>query len=73
MSTSQIINEATTKKLFNFKNVYEFTSHYQASFGKVIGPLTNKSSYICKSTEMYFQVTILMTMGTDYSALVLAI
>ncbi len=32
MSTSRIIYEATTKKLFYFKNVHEYTSHYQAFF-----------------------------------------
>ena len=73
MSTSRIIYEATTKKLSDFKNVHEYTSHYQASFDNVVGILTDTSSYTRQSTKMYFQVTILMNIGTEYSALVSAI
>ena len=73
MSTSRIIYEATTKKLFDFKNVHECTSHYQASFDKVVGLLTDTSSYTRQSTEMYFQATMLMNIGTEYLALVSAI
>lgn len=73
MSTSRIIYEATTKKLSDFKNVHEYTSHYQASFDKVASLLNDNSSYTRKSTEMYFQATMLMNIGTDYSALVSAI
>ena len=73
MSTSRIIYEATTKKLSDFKNVHEYTSHYQASFDKVVSLLTDTSSYTLQSTEMYFQATMLMNIGTEYSALVSAI
>ncbi len=45
MSTSRIIYEATTEKLSDFKNVHEYTSHYQASFNKVVGLLTDTSFY----------------------------
>ena len=39
----------------------------------VVGILTDTSSYTCQSTEMYFQATMLMNIGTKYSALVSAI
>lgn len=45
MSTSRIIYEATTKKPSDFKNVHKYTSHHQAAFDKVVGLLTNTSSY----------------------------
>ena len=73
MSTSRIIYEATNKKLSNFKNVHEYTSHYQAAFNKVVGLLTDISSYTRQSTEMFFQATMLMNIGTDNSTLVSAI
>ena len=73
MSTSRLIHDATTKKLSDFKNVHEYTSHYQASFDKVSSLLTETSAYIRKSTETYFQATMLMNIGADYSALVSAI
>ena len=70
MSTSRLIHEAITKKFSDFKNVHKYTSHYQAFFDKVSSLLTKTSSYTQKSTETYFQATILMNIGTDYSALV---
>lgn len=73
MSISQIIYKTTTKKLFDFKNVHKYLSHYQALFDKVTGSLTNKSSYTRKSTEIYFQATILRNIGIDYSTLIFAI
>ncbi len=73
ISTSRIIHEATIKKLSNFKNVHEYTSQYQASFENIVGLLTDTSSYTRQSTEMYFQSTILMNIGTEYLALVSAI
>lgn len=69
MSTSRVIYEATTKKLFHFKDVHQYTSNYQAAFDKVIGLLSNTSSYTRQSTEMYFQATMLMNIATEYSAL----
>ena len=73
ISTSRIIYEATTKKLSDFKNVHEYTSYYQASFDKVVGLLKDTSSYTRQSTKMYFQATMLINIGTEYSALVSAI
>lgn len=46
MSTSRNIYKATTKKLSDFKNVHEYTSHYQASFDKVSSLLIKTSSYM---------------------------
>lgn len=65
MSTSRIIHDNTTKKLSDFKNVHKYTSHYQASFDKVISLLMETSSYTRKSTEMYFQATMLMNIGVE--------
>ena len=73
MSTSRLIYDATIKKLSDFKDVHEYTSSYQAGFDKVVGLLTDTSHYTCQSTEMYFQATMLMNMGTEYSTLVSAI
>ncbi len=73
MSTSRIIYEASTKNLSDFKNVHEYTSHYHSSFEKIVALLTDTSSYTRPSTEMYFQATILINIGTEYSALVSAI
>ncbi len=70
MSTSRIIYDITTKKLSDFKNVHKYTSHYQASFDKVVNLLTETSFYTRKSTKMYFQATMLMNIGLEYSALV---
>lgn len=72
MSTSRIFYEATTKKLSDFKDVHQYTSNYQAAFDKVVGLLSDTSSYTRQSTEMYFQATMLMNIGTEYSALVSA-
>lgn len=73
ISMSRLIYKITTKKLANFKNVHEYTSSYQTAFDKVVSLLTNSSYYTCKSIEMYFQVTMLMNIGTKYSAFVSAI
>lgn len=74
MSISHLIYDATTKKLSDFKSVFKYTSHYQATFDKVVGLLMDTYSYACKSTElMYFEVTMPMNIGTEYSALVSAI
>lgn len=73
MSISRLIYEATTKKLSEFKDVHEYTSSYQAAFDKVVGLLTETSHYTRKSTEMYFQATMLMNIGSECSALVSAI
>lgn len=54
ISTFCFICKATTKKLFDFKNVYEYTSHYQDFFDKVLSFLTNTLSYIQNSTKIYF-------------------
>lgn len=70
MSTPQIIYKAIAKKLSYFKNMHEYTNYYQTSFNRIIGLLTNKSSYTCKSTKIYFQATMLINIGTDYSVLV---
>ena len=73
MSTSWIIYDTTTKKLSDFKNMQEYISYYQAFFDKVVNLLTKTSSYTRKSTEMYFQATILMNIGIEYLALVSSI
>lgn len=73
MSISYLIYNATTKKLSDFKDVYEYTSSYKAAFNKVVGLLIDTSHYTRQSIEMYFQATMLMNIGTKYSALVLAI
>lgn len=73
MSTSRLIHHATTKKLSDFKDVHESTSSYQAAFDKVVGLLTDTPHYTWQSTEMYFQATMLINIGTEYSALVSAI
>ena len=73
ISTSRIIYEATIKKLSDFKNVHKYTSHYQTAFDKVVSLLTETSSYTQQNIEMYFQATMLMNIGADYSALVSAI
>lgn len=70
MSTSRLIHDATTKKLSDFKDVHESTSSYQAAFDKVVGLLADTPHYTRQSTEMYFQATMLMNIGTEYSALV---
>lgn len=64
MSTSRLIYDATTKKLADFKDIHKYTSGYQAAFDKLVGFLTDTSPYIRKSTEMYFQATMLMNIGT---------
>lgn len=73
MSTSYLIYDATNKKLSDFKSVHNYTSHYQAAFDKVVGLLTDTTSYIRKSTEIYSQATMLMNIGTEYSTLMSAI
>ena len=73
MSISRIIHKAITKKLFDFKNIHKYTSHYQASFDNITNLLNNNSSYICKSTEIYIQAIMLMNIETDYCVLVLTI
>lgn len=68
--TSRLIYDATSKKLSDFKDVREYISSYQSAFDKVVGPLSETSYYTRHSTEMYFQATMLMNIGSGYSALV---
>ncbi len=73
MSTSRIIYEATSHKLSDFKNVTEYTSSYQAAFDKIGSLLADSSPYTRASTEAYLQATMLMNIGSEYSALVSSI
>lgn len=73
MSISPIIYEAILRKLSEFKNVEKYTSSYQATFDKVANLLVETSLYTRSSTESYFQVTILMNIGSEYFTLVSAI
>lgn len=73
MSTSRIMYEATLRKLLEFKSVAEYTSSYQAAFDKVALLLADSSPYTRNSTEAYFQATMLMSIGSEYSALISAI
>lgn len=73
MSTSRIIYEATVKKLSEFKDVQEYTSSYQAAFDKVAGLLVETSPYSRSSVEAFFQATMLMDIGSEYSNLVSSI
>lgn len=73
MNIFYLIHETITKKLSDFKDLYEFISNYQVALDKVIGLLTAKSHYTQKNTEIYFKATILMNIGLKYSRLVFAI
>lgn len=73
MSTFQIIYKATSKKLSEFKEVKEYTSCYQAAFDKVADLLVKTSPYTCNSTKSYFQASMLMNIGSEYSILISAI
>lgn len=70
MSTSRIIHNAITNKLFEFKNVYKYASHYQAFFEKVLILFIETFFYTCKNTMIYFQAIISINIGMKYSALV---
>lgn len=70
ISISRVIHNATDKKLGDLKDMYKYTSSYQAAFNKVVGFMTKSSHYTRISTELYFQTTILLNIGTKYSALV---
>lgn len=73
MSTSEIIYEATLHKLSDFINVTKYTSSYQATFNKIGSLLTDSSLYTQASTEVYLQASMLMNIGSKYSALVSSI
>lgn len=73
MSTLRIIYEVSVKKLSEFKDVQEYTSSYQAAFDKVAGLLVETSPYTRSSIEAYFQATMLMNIGSEYSNLVSSI
>lgn len=66
ISISWIIYDATTKKLSDFKNMHKYTSHYQASFDKIVNFLIGTSSYICKNTKIYFQAIMLINIEVEY-------
>lgn len=57
----------------NFKNIYKYTSYYQATFNKVVCLLMDIFFYTCKSIEMYFQAMILINIGMEYFAFILTI
>lgn len=71
--TSRIIYEATVKKLSEFKGVLEYTSSYQAAFDKVAGLLLETFPYTRSSIKAYFQASMLMNIGSEYSNLVSSI
>lgn len=73
MSIFCFIHETTTKKLFDFKNVYKYMSHYPTSFDKVSSLFIETSVYTRKSTKTYFQAIMLMNIKAYYLALVSAI
>lgn len=65
--------KATSRKLSEFKSVIDYTSSYQAVFDKVASFLADSSSYTRSSIKAYFQATMLMNIGSNYSALVSSI
>lgn len=73
MSNLHLIYEATTKKLADFKDVYKYTSIYQAAFHKLVGFLTDSSQYTRKNIKMYFQAIMLINIRTKYTDLISAI
>lgn len=73
MSTSRLIHNIILKKLADFKDVFEYTSNYQAIFVKGSNLLTNSPYYTCKSRKIYFLITMLINIEIKYSALILAI
>lgn len=73
MSISCLIYKATTKKLLDFKDVHKYTNSYQGTFDKVVDLLTEKFHYTWKNTEIYFQATMLINIGSKYLVLMSAI
>lgn len=51
MSTSRLTHEATLKKLLNFKDIYGYTSSYQAIFDKIVGFLTKSLTILDKAAK----------------------
>lgn len=70
MYISRHIYEATTKELSDFKNIHKYTSYNQILFDKILNLLTETYSYIQKSIKTNFQDTMLINIGTNYSALI---
>lgn len=73
LSTSRIMFEVTSKTIADFKDVTEYTSSYQAGFDKVASLISETSPYTRESIEAYFQATMLMNIGSEYSTPVSAI
>lgn len=73
MSTFCLIYDITNKKFSDFKSVHIYISHYQVIFNEVIDLLMDTSSYICKNTEIYIQVIMLINIEMEYSTFISAI
>lgn len=73
MSILRIIYKAIVKKLLELKEVQKYTNSYQAAFDKVAGLLIETSFYTRSSIKAYFQVTMLINIGSKYSNLVSSI
>ncbi len=59
--------DATIRKLSELQDVIEFTSSYQAAFDTVASLISETSPYSRRSVEAYFQATMLMSSGSEYS------
>lgn len=73
MSTLRFMHKAIIKKLSDFKDIYKYTSSYQAAFDQVVDVLTAVFYHTQMSIEMYFQAMMLINIGPKYFRLVSAI
>lgn len=58
--------KVSSKTIFNFQDVIEYTSSYQARFNKVVFFLSRTLPYFWASIEAYFRAAMLIKIGTDY-------
>lgn len=75
MSVIHIFSDTCIMRLFDCKDVVDYTSCYQIAFTKILSLINkNKDSWISKKTiKITLQENLFKHLGKDYFALVLAI
>lgn len=70
---SRLIHNVFAKKMFDFKNVVEYTSSYSAILNKIIYQLKKVSNLTIKSAKRLFYKAMLININKKYTSFILII
>lgn len=70
ISTSRILLKMAKNKLLDQKNIYEYTSTYQAAYDQICDLTTENLDLFTKKASILLQAAILFNMGNEYTEII---